>query len=143
MSYIDIANRLEVTRNQVKLVINRSIGSRNAGRNEWGAAHPDDDDGEAIPTDVFRAVMEQAKHTYPLIPFNEGLGLKLQSLEGAIMMKTMERLMKLDIVSLPIHDAIMVSDGLLNTAVAEGVLKDVWTEELNVNFKPHTEIKEP
>jgi hypothetical protein len=141
--YIDIANKLGVTRNQVKLVINRSIGSRNAGRNEWGAAHPDDDDEEAIPTPLFRAVMEQAKQTYPLIPFNEGLGLKLQSLEGAIMMKTMERLMKLNIVSLPIHDAIMVPDRLLSRVAAEGALKEVWAEELNVNFKPHTEIKEP
>jgi hypothetical protein len=141
--YIDIANKLGVTRNQVKLVINRSIGSRNVGQNEWGAAHPDDDDGEAIPTPLFRAVMEQAKQTYPLIPFNEGLGLKLQSLEGAIMMKTMERLMKLDIVSLPIHDAIMVPDRLLCRVAAEGALKEVWAEELNVNFKPHTEVKEP
>ena len=141
--YINIANRLGVTRNQVKLVINRSIGSGNAGRNEWGAAHPDDDDEEAIPTPLFRAVMEHAKQTYPLIPFNEGLGLKLQSLEGAIMMKTMERLMKLDIVSLPIHDAIMVPDRLLSRATAEDTLKDVWAEELNTTFKPHTEIKEP
>ncbi len=87
--------------------------------------------------------MEQAKQTYPLIPFNEGLGLKLQSLEGAIMIKTMERLMKLDIVSLPIHDAIMVPDRLLSRVAAEGALKELWAEELNVNFKPHTEIKEP
>ncbi len=34
--YIDIANRLGVTRNQVKLVINHKYWFKNVGQNEWG-----------------------------------------------------------------------------------------------------------
>ena len=103
--YIDIANHLGVTRDQVKLTINRSIGSSHAGRNEWGVAHPDDDEID-LPLATFKRIKEKAQRTYPFLTFDESLGLKLQSLEGQIMLQAMDRLLKLGIVSLPIHDAL-------------------------------------
>jgi len=71
--YIDIANHLGVTRDQVKLTINRSIGSSHAGRNEWGVAHPDDED-IYLPLDTFKRIKEEAQRTYPFLTFDESLG---------------------------------------------------------------------
>ena len=140
--YIDIANRLDVTRDQVKLTINRSIGSSHAGRNEWGVAHPDDEDID-LPLDTFKRIKEEAQRTYPFLTFDEGLGVKLQSLEGQVMLQAMDRLLKLGIVSLPIHDALMVADGMLAVDAAERHLKDAWSEALGVSFAPHITINRP
>ncbi len=140
--YIDIANRLDVTRDQVKLTINRSIGSSHAGRNEWGVAHPDDDEVD-LPLDTFKRIKEEAQRTYPFLALDEGLGLKLQSLEGQVMLQAMDRLLKLGIVSLPIHDALMVTDGMFAVDAAEQHLKDAWSETLGVSFAPYVTINRP
>ncbi len=140
--YIDIANRLGVTRDQVKLTINRSIGSSHAGRNEWGVAHPDDDEVD-LPLDTFKRIKEEAQRTYPFLALDEGLGLKLQSLEGQVMLQAMDRLLKLGIVSLPIHDALMVTDGMFAVDAAEQHLKDAWSETLGVSFAPYVTINKP
>ena len=140
--YIDIANRLGVTRDQVKLTINRSIGSSHAGRNEWGVAHPDDDEVD-LPLDTFKRIKEEAQRTYPFLALDEGLGLKLQSLEGQVMLQAMDRLLKLGIVSLPIHDALMVTDGMFAVDAAEQHLKDAWSEALGVSFAPYVTINRP
>ena len=140
--YIDIANHLGVTRDQVKLTINRSIGSSHAGRNEWGVAHPDDDEID-LPLDTFKRIKEEAQRTYPFLTFDDSLGLKLQSLEGQIMLQAMDRLLKLAIVSLPIHDALMVADGMLSVTTAEQMLKGAWSEALGVSFAPHVTLNRP
>ena len=140
--YIDIANHLGVTRDQVKLTINRSIGSSHAGRNEWGVAHPDDDEID-LPLATFKSIKEEAQRTYPFLTFDESLGLKLQSLEGQIMLQAMDRLLKLGIVSLPIHDALMVADGMLSVTAAEQILKGAWSEVLGVSFAPHVTLNRP
>ena len=140
--YIDIAKRLGVTRDQVKLTINRSIGSSHAGRNEWGVAHPDDVDID-LPLDTFKRVKEEARRTYPFLSFDESLGLKLQSLEGQVMLQAMDRLLTLGNVSLPIHDALMVADGMLSVTAAEQILKGAWSEVLGVSFAPHVTLNRP
>tara|TARA_B110000503_G_scaffold132003_1_gene207449 strand:- start:270 stop:968 length:699 start_codon:yes stop_codon:yes gene_type:complete len=140
--YIDIAKRLGVTRDQVKLTINRSIGSSHAGRNEWGVAHPDDVDID-LPLDTFKRIKEEARRTYPFLSFDESLGLKLQSLEGQVMLQAMDRLLRLGIVSLPIHDALMVTDAMLSVDVAQQHLKDAWSETLGVSFAPYVTINRP
>ena len=140
--YIDIANHLGVTRDQVKLTINRSIGSSHAGRNEWGVAHPDDED-IYLPLDTFKRIKEEAQRTYPFLTFDESLGVKLQSLEGQVMLQAMDGLLKLGIVSLPIHDALMVADGMLSVNAAEQHLKDAWSEALGVSFAPYVTINRP
>lgn len=140
--YIDIANHLGVTRDQVKLTINRSIGSSHAGRNEWGVAHPDDEDID-LPLDTFKRIKEEAQRTYPFLTFDESLGVKLQSLEGQVMLQAMDGLLKLGIVSLPIHDALMVADGMFSVNAAEQHLKDAWSEALGVSFAPYVTINRP
>ena len=69
--------------------------------------------------------------------------MKLQSLEGQVMLQAMDRLLKLGIVSLPIHDALMVADGMLAVDAAEQQLKDAWSEALGVSFAPHITINRP
>ena len=140
--YIDIANHLGVTRDQVKLTINRSIGSSHAGRNEWGVAHSEDDDID-LPLDTFKRIKDEAQRTYPFLSFDQSLGLKLQSLEGQVMLQAMDRLTRLGVVSLPTHDALMVTAGMLLVDVAEQHLKDGWSETLGVRFAPHVTINRP
>jgi len=55
----------------------------------------------------------------------------------------MDRLLKLGIVSLPIHDALMVTDGMFAVNAAEQHLKDAWSETLGVSFAPFVTINRP
>ena len=122
------------TRDTVKSVINRSLGSINSGQVIWGAAN----DKEApIERQVFDAIMNETKKVYPFIDFNEGLGLMLQSLEGQIMIKAQVELIRLGITALPIHDALMVNRGEEIEGTAEGILKRLWSETLGVDFSPY------
>ena len=75
-------------------------------------AHPDDEDID-LPLDTFKRIKEEAQRTYPYLTFDEGLGVKLQSLEGQVMLQAMDGLLKLGVVSLPIHDALMAANGML------------------------------
>ena len=60
-----------------------------------------------------------------------------------VMLQAMDRLLKLGIVSLPVHDALMVADGMLSVDAAEQCLKDAWSETLGVGFAPYVTINRP
>ena len=92
---------------------------------------------------TFRRIKEEAQRTYPFLSFDESLGLKLQSLEGQVMLQAMDRLTRLGVVSLPIHDALMVTDGMLSVDIAEQHLKDAWSETLGVRFAPQVSVNRP
>ena len=99
-------------------------------------AHPDDED-IYLPLDTFKRIKEEAQRTYPFLTFDESLGVNLQSLEEQVMLQAMDGLLKLGVVSLPIHD------GLLSVNAAEQHLKDAWSEALGVSFAPYVTINRP
>lgn len=132
--YESIVKSSGFQRDTVKTVINRSLGSSNSGQVIWGAAN----DKEApIERQVFDSIMNETTKLYPFLDFNRGLGLMLQSLEGQIMIKAQVELIRLGITALPVHDALMVNRGIEIESAAEEILKQLWSEELGVNFFPH------
>jgi hypothetical protein len=131
--YQEIVRITGCERDVVKSAINRSLGSDHAGRVVWGA---NNDSKMPIDRETFKSIMDAARRIYGFIPFNEGLGVMLQSLEGQIMIQAQLRLIELGITSLPIHDALMVNKGLMVENTATQVLQECWAEQLQVNFYP-------
>lgn len=134
--YEEIVKVTGYRRDVVKSAINRSLGSDHAGRVLHGARYDED---MPIDNDTFKAITTETKRIYPFVPFNEGIGVMLQSLEGQIMINAQLRLIELGITALPIHDALMVNRGLMIQASAEQALKECWAEQLGVNFHPAVE----
>lgn len=132
--YLEIVKTTGFGRDVVKSAINRSLGSDHAGRVIFGAA--DKNNEIVIEKETFLAIMAETQKIYPFVPFNKGLGVMLQSLEGQIMISAQLRLIELGITALPIHDALMVNRGLIIQAAAEQVLKECWAEQLGVTFYP-------
>lgn len=134
--YEEIVKVTGYRRDVVKSAINRSLGSDHAGRVLHGARYDED---MPIDNDTFKAITTETKRIYPFVPFNEGIGVMLQSLEGQIMINAQLRLIELGITALPIHDALMVNRGLIVQAAAEQVLKECWAAQLQVSFYPAVE----
>jgi hypothetical protein len=134
--YEEIVKITGFSRDVVKSAINRSLGSDHAGRVLHGARYDED---MPIDNDTFKSITAATKRIYPFVPFNEGIGVMLQSLEGQIMISAQLRLIELGITALPIHDALMVNRGLMIQASAEQALKECWAEQLGVNFHPAVE----
>jgi hypothetical protein len=132
--YLEIVKTTGFGRDVVKSAINRSLGSDHAGRVIFGAA--DKNNEIVIEKETFLAIMAETQKIYPFVPFNKGLGVMLQSLEGQIMISAQLRLIELGITALPIHDALMVNTGLMTEMAAEQVLKECWADELEVDFFP-------
>jgi hypothetical protein len=134
--YEEIVKITGYGRDVVKSAINRSLGSDHAGRVIHGARYD-----EQMPIDnyTFRAIITETERIYPFVPFNKGIGVMLQSLEGQIMINAQLRLIELGITALPIHDALMVNSGMMVQAAAEQVLKECWAEHLEVSFYPAVE----
>ncbi len=59
------------------------------------------------------------------------------------MLQAMDRLTRLGVVSLPIHDALMVTDGMLSVDAAQKHLKDAWSETLGARFASHVAVNRP
>ncbi len=131
--YKEIVKVTGYGRDVVKSVINRSLGSDHAGRVLHGARYDED---MPIDNETFKAIITKTKRIYPFVPFNEGIGVMLQSLEGQIMINAQLRLIELGITALPIHDALMVNSGMMVQAAAAQVLKECWAEQLGVSFHP-------
>ena len=89
-----------------------------------------------IDNETFRAIITEAERVYSFVPFNKGIGVMLQSLEGQIMINAQLRLIELGITALPIHDALMVNRDLKTEASASQVLKECWADQLGVSFHP-------
>ena len=68
-------------------------------------------------------------------------GSTYQSHEGQILMRAMLILIKKDIPSLPIHDALMVPQRFMKEARA--ALENEWKKEFQVNFKPNIKVNYP
>lgn len=134
--YEEIVKVTGYRRDVVKSAINRSLGSDHAGRVLHGARY---DEEMPIDNDTFKAIITETKRIYPFVPFNKGIGVMLQSLEGQIMINAQLRLIELGITALPIHDALMVNRGLMTQTAAAQVLKECWAEQLGVNFYPAVE----
>jgi len=142
--YDDIADKTKTTRDQVKFLVTRAIGASNrrvslkteVDKKDW---HKTD----FVITPKQRNAIENAiKETCPLLfdKFYKGIGIYLQGLEGDILMKTMLSLIKQDIPSLPIHDAIYVQKR--HVSKAKKALEIAWMEVLGVKFKPAIKIDE-
>lgn len=134
--YQEIVNTTGFSRDEVKSVVNRSLGSNHSSRVMWGAKH---DSESKIDNEKFRAILDEAERLYPFVPFNTGLGVMLQSLEGQIMINAQLQLIELGMTALPIHDALMIQQGLISESVAEEILKKSWKETLGVTFHPVVE----
>lgn len=134
--YEEIVKVTGYKRDVVKSAINRSLGSDHAGRVLHGARYDED---MPIDNDTFKAITTETRRIYPFVPFNEGIGVMLQSLEGQIMINAQLQLIELGITALPIHDALMVNSGMMVQAAAEQVLKECWAEQLQVSFYPAAE----
>lgn len=131
--YAEIVKVTGFDRDVIKSAVNRSLGSNHAGRVLHGARY---DEEMPIDRDTFRAILSETKRIYPFVPFNDGIGVMLQSLEGQIMISSQLRLIELGITALPIHDALMVNKGLMTETAAEQVLKECWAGQLGVRFLP-------
>ncbi len=131
--YEEIVKVTGYGRDVVKSAINRSLGSDHVGRVLHGARYDED---MPIDNETFKAIITETARIYPFVPFNKGIGVMLQSLEGQIMINAQLRLIDLGITSLPIHDALMVNRGLIAETATEQVLKECWAEQLRVSFHP-------
>lgn len=135
--YTEIAVGAAVTRDQVKFLLTRAFGAkdRRLDRKENGVF--------ILTTPQRTKIEEVTKELYPEVfgALYKGMGSAYQSLEGAILMKTMLSLIDLGIPSLPIHDAIMVQQE--HVTQARAALENAWMAVLNVDFKPYTKIDMP
>ena len=69
------------------------------------------------------------------------MGSAYQSLEGQILIRAMLALIKKDIPSLPIHDALMVPQRFMKEGRA--ALENEWKKEFRVKFKPNIKVNYP
>ena len=69
------------------------------------------------------------------------MGSAYQSLEGQILIRAMLALIKKDIPSLPIHDALMVPQRFMKEGRA--ALENEWRKEFKVKFKPNIKVNYP
>jgi hypothetical protein len=142
--YDDIAAKTMTTREQVKFVVTRSIGASNkrislkpdAKEKNWYSdnfvlTHPEKDA-------IWQAIESNNPTLYS--QFFKGNGVYLQGLEGDILLKAMLDLIKQDIPSLPIHDAIYVQRR--HKTQAKKALETAWMVVLGVKFKPAIKIDE-
>lgn len=139
--YMSIANKAKLTRNQVKHFFTRAFGSSNRRFNL-----KDDKEPENSITKEDRVLLEKiVLDTYPEIfkyLYQKDPSANLfQSLEGIILLKTMDRLAYHNLPAIPVHDCLLVQKD--NFGVAEILLKRTWKEVMNVDFEPEIEIKMP
>lgn len=142
--YDRIAAKTKTTRDQVKFLVTRAIGASN--RRISLKPNAEDGDwfkGKYVITPKQRLEIENAiRADYPELfsQFHKGMGVHMQCLEGDILLRAMLALIKHDIPSLPVHDAIYVQKR--HTSKAEKALEDAWREVLGVRFKPVIKIDE-
>lgn len=140
--YDRIAVKTKTTRDQVKFLVTRAIGASDR-RVDF---KPDADDKDWFEVDYVvtpkqRLEIENAiKTDYPELfsQLYKGMGVYMQCLEGDILLKAMLALIKQDIPSLPVHDAIYVQKR--HVSKAKKALEDAWREVLGVRFKPAIKI---
>lgn len=140
--YDRVAAKTKTTRDQVKFLITRAIGASNRRI----SLKPNAEDGnwfksKHVITPKQRLEIENTiKTNYPELfnQFYKGMGIHMQSLEGDILLKAMLALIKQDIPSLPVHDAIYVQKR--HVSKAKKSLENSWMEVLGVRFKPAIKI---
>lgn len=137
-----IAAKTKTTRDQVKFLVTRAIGASNRRI----SLKPDVEDkdwlkGKYVITPKKRLEIENTIKSYFPELFNQlykGMGVYMQSLEGDILLNAMLALIKEDIPSLPIHDAIYVQKRHISKA--KKALENAWMEVLGVNFYPKIKV---
>jgi hypothetical protein len=140
--YDRIAAKTKTTRDQVKFLVTRAIGASN--RRVDLRLNPGDKDWlkvDYVITQKQRLEIQNAiKADYPELfsQFYKGMGVHMQCLEGDILLRAMLALIKQDIPSLPVHDAIYVQKR--HVSKAKKALEDAWIEVLGVKFKPSIKI---
>jgi hypothetical protein len=140
--YDQIAAKTKTTRDQVKFLVTRAIGASNRRI----SLKPNAEDGDwfkskYVITPKQRLEIENTiKADYPELfnQFYKGMGIHMQCLEGDILLRAMLALIKEDIPSLPVHDAIYVQKR--HVSKAKKALEDSWMEVLGVKFKPAIKI---
>ena len=78
---------------------------------------------------MYGAIEEAAQKRYPKLKLFSGFGLHAQSLEGQILKQVMLEGIKNDIVTLPVHDAVAVTQG--NKEWAKEAMLNAWSEHAN------------
>jgi hypothetical protein len=142
--YDRIAAKTKTTRDQVKFLVTRAIGASNRRI----SLKPDTKEkdwlkGKYVITPKQRLKIENTIKTYCPELFSQfytGMGIHMQCLEGDILLRAMLALIKQDIPSLPVHDAIYVQKR--HVSKAKKALEDAWMEVLGVGFKPAIKIDE-
>ena len=137
-----IAAKTKTTRDQVKFLVTRAIGASNRRI----SLKPNIDDkgwikATYVVTPRQRLEIEHTiKTDYPELfsQLYKGMGIHMQCLEGDILLRAMLALVKQDIPSLPVHDAIYVQKR--HTSKAKKALEHAWMEVLGVKFKPSIKI---
>lgn len=130
--YEDIAAICGESRSVVKGFITRCMGADNAssalksyqsekGEDKWNKQR-------------FEAILNATYKRYPELEMFGGVGVKLQSLEGAILKRVMLRGVDEDIVCLPIHDAIACK--AKDAEWVEHVMTEEWTREVGTVIHP-------
>lgn len=119
----------EIKRQQAKDYFTRAIGSKD--RTEaLGACLK-----ERINNHLFERLEAATQKRFPKLPlydgerFNGGLGVYLQSIEGAILKDVMQLGMLNGIPTIPVHDAIAVQ--ATEAEWAKDAMSEVWIEHVN------------
>lgn len=140
--YDRITAKTKTTREQVKFLVTRAIGASNRRISlKPNAQDGDWFKGNYVITPKQRLEIENTiKADYPELfsQLYKGMGIHMQSLEGDILLRAMLNLIKEDIPSLPVHDAIYVQKR--HASKAKKVLENAWMEVLGVKFKPAIKI---
>ena len=139
--YMHIANKAGLTRGQVKFFFTRAFGNSNRKFEHRDKKQPKNSITKEERVQLEKIVQADYPEVYKYLYRNDPTGNQFQSLEGVIMLRTMDRLAHHNLPAIPIHDCLLVQKE--NFGVAEILLKRIWKEVMNVDFEPDVEIKMP
>lgn len=140
-----IAQESGVHRDKVKWIVMKMIGAENRAISL--AADIDEEDyfeSKFVMTEDEKNLIETAiQGQFPDLyaDFYKDMGVRLQGMEGDIMLDAMCDLIDRNILSLPIHDALYVE--VQHIVAAEKALKQSWMKNLDVSFEPFVDVDIP
>lgn len=137
--YMIIADKVGLTREQIKFFFTRAFGNSNRK-----FSLKDKATSQKIITKENRKLIEEiVQETYPEVFkyfYQKDPSANLfQSLEGVILLRTMAKLTEYSLPAIPIHDCLLVQKN--NYHVAELLLKRTWKQVMNVEFEPVIAVK--
>ena len=140
--YSTIAKKASCSRNQVKYLVTRMLGSYDKAIDlRQSSAVEAGFDVLDAPSSCEKEQIENAiKLYYPEISSQlcTGIGVFLQNLEGEILLMAMDDLLNQGILSLPVHDSLFVQH--IHEMEVKHAIENAWMHTLGVSFKPWIKV---